>query len=1023
MDKSEYRTKIDEMREFIEVGRGEEALETANAINWRKVHNVNSLVSGSEIYEACGKYEEARDLLLLAHERSPIGRNIIYNLSMICLKLDDLEGAESYCKQYVEIAPHDSKKYLLRYHIAVKKGADVTVIIKILEQLKEADFTEEWGYELAYLYHKTGQKEKCVDVCNEIILWFGEGVYVEHALELKLLYQPLDKAQEEKYRHIQQRKDGITEISAGDTLLSGEIISKTITIPSVELPPERFNTINLQAEIKKSIDEIMNATEAGAVTENIQAIKSIANEVPYLRLSEAEIAKVEQEAEEEIKAMPKDDTSINDRYKSYLEEEYDGQISFLVPANGVAVEEEQVQGQMTIDDIMEEWAKMARAAEAALEEARVQELQEVKARALKEANQVLSKLEEVMSAEEPMAAMVMENAKKDDYEQTLKQMVDTEVVETVKSQFNIPKLDADGNEDGQVAIPVVHVQSKLSDTIVKEAAIHNTSSWNPPKLEEPQASESKPATPVVEEPQTPEPKPVTPVAVESQIPSVSTDPAEILKNATSTVQQVEESLAGIQSAESLEEASALMANVNEMLQKEIDKLTAAAANQEEVKDNPPAEDSKPVINIDKSIIEDEEPIASADDKVKNNKIIDPDAKKAIPKELKALQPRVNVDFDPKIELIPDDNEDASSLDPAIDNVSMMLALDPVDDEIEEETDDDSEKELLPLIDLEAVIAMTEESESPLVRDPVTPVEISEDANDHQEESSPAEVTDSSADDIEPEVAPEPVVEVVTPEIEPLTVDQLHLSYAEKEIFSYFMPIDGMEAQISNAMVGAINHIERGQKKSGHIVIEGEAGTGKTQLATGLVKALQSHIGRPAGGIGRISGDKINQKDIRELFTKIVGGSLVIESAGRINRETAINLGLMMNSDISGILVILEDNKKGIEKAMNLDPSFTKMFTEKISIPAFSIDDLVAFAKQYAKEAGYSIDEMGTLALYNRINSIGRYNHTTSVSEVSEIMDEAIESAEKVGFFAKHSSKRTDEEGLIILREKDFDDWS
>lgn len=986
------------MREFIEVGRGEEALETANAINWRKVHNVNSLVSGSEIYEACGKYEEARDLLLLAHERSPIGRNIIYNLSMICLKLDDLEGAESYCKQYVEIAPHDSKKYLLRYHIAVKKGADVSVIIKILEQLKEADFTEEWGYELAYLYHQTGQKEKCVDVCNEIILWFGEGVYVEHALELKLLYQPLDKAQEEKYRHIQQRKDGITEISAGDTLLSGEIISKTITIPSVELPPERFNTINLQAEIKKSIDEIMNATEAGAVTENIEAIKSIANEVPYLRLSEAEIAKVEKEAEEEIKAMPKDDTSINDRYKSYLEEEYDGQISFLVPANGTAPEDEQVQGQMTIDDIMEEWAKMARAAEAALEEARVQELQEVKARALKEANQVLSKLEEVMSAEEPMAAMVMENAKKDDYEQSLKQMVDTEVVETVKSQFNIPKLNAEGHEEGQVSIPVVHATPKLSDTIVKDPAIHNTASWNPPKLENPVAPEP-------EVPPQPDIKQVTPVTA---------DPAQILKNATSTVQQVEESLAGIQSAESLEEASALMANVNEMLQREIDKLTAAAANQEEVKDNPPIKETKPVINTDKSIIEDEEPIASFDEKIKANKIIDPDAKKEVPKELKALQPRVNVDFDPKIELIPDEDGEKSTIDPAIDNESMILALDPIDDEIEEEPEDDVEKELLPLIDLEAVIAMTEESESPLVRDPITSVDITTEEKPKEETAEPESI------DIKTE-APEPEVEVVTPVIDPLTVDQLKLSLAEKEIFSYFMPIEGMEAQISNAMVGAINHIERGQKKSGHIVIEGEAGTGKTQLATGIVKALQSHIGRPAGGIGRISGDKINQKDIRELFTKIVGGSLVIESAGRINRETAINLGLMMNSDISGILVILEDNKKGIEKAMNLDASFARMFTEKINIPAFSIDDLVAFAKQYAKEAGYSIDDMGTLALYNRINSIGRYNHTTSVSEVSEIMDEAIASAEKVGFFAKHSSKRTDEEGLIILREKDFDD--
>ncbi len=212
MEKLDYKSKLDEIKKLVATKKFADAMALADTINWRKVHNINDILVGSESYDAAGHLEEARDLLLLAHERSPIGRMILYKLCMISIKLKDLNEAQEYYNEFVQIAPHDSLKYILKYNINVAKSADNATLIKILEQLKDNDFIEEWAYELAYLYHKTNQAEKCIELCDEIILWFGDGPVVERALELKMLYQPLDKNQETKYRHMQQKRDGITEI-------------------------------------------------------------------------------------------------------------------------------------------------------------------------------------------------------------------------------------------------------------------------------------------------------------------------------------------------------------------------------------------------------------------------------------------------------------------------------------------------------------------------------------------------------------------------------------------------------------------------------------------------------------------------------------------------------------------------------------------------------------------------------------------------------------------------------------------
>lgn len=265
MDKYEYKLKLDQMKSFTAENNYKAAAEIADTINWHKIKNVNALIKAGEIYENVGRYEESRDILLMAYDRSPIGRMIIYRLAEVAIKMGNCEEARDYYQEFVEIAPHDNLKYVLRYEISKAEGADLQTLIGILEELKEQEYSEEWAFELACLYHKAGMSEKCIDACDELILWFGDGPYVERALELKMLYQPLTRQQEEKYRQFRLKKEGVVEVRPEDDLESGEIVSEPVQIPKVKLSPERFNTQNLQDELRKNMVQIMEATDRKSV--------------------------------------------------------------------------------------------------------------------------------------------------------------------------------------------------------------------------------------------------------------------------------------------------------------------------------------------------------------------------------------------------------------------------------------------------------------------------------------------------------------------------------------------------------------------------------------------------------------------------------------------------------------------------------------------------------------------------------------------------------------------------------------
>mgnify|MGYP001375723454 FL=1 len=867
MDKYEYKLKLDQMKSLTAEGKYEEAAEIADTINWRKIKNINALVKVGEIYEKVGRYDESKDVLLTAYDKSPIGRMIIYRLAEVAVRTKSFDEAKEYYQEFVEIAPHDNLKYVLKYEISKAQGADIGTLIGILEELKEQEYSEEWAYELAYLYHKAGMSEKCIDACDELILWFGDGPYVERALELKMLYQPLTKQQEDKYRTFRQRHDGVVEVRPEDPLESGEIIPEPVQIKDVKMSAERFNTQNLQEELQRSMQEIMNATEKEAVNDTMDNIKKLVEDIPYLQIpSEKEEEPQEEEVYQHIETDEEIDNSLKSNFQEMLVDE-DGQMSLYMQGGRVA--EPQVSGQMSIEDVLAEWEWTKRAAEAALQEAEQRKLESAKARALQEAEELLGRLADVI----PML----------DSGLTPKDLLDQKYL----------------SKDGQPNDSAVSMVTNMNQFLQQE--IDRLSDEN--------------------------------AQMDEQLAAVGASPVgDYMANA------------GVAAEDAAQNVVA--AGVQELM----------------------AEEELPEI--------------------------------AMPEGLDDIDNQwEDEDFEELDAEVPQEN--AASLAEHTAEQTKPEALAEADDTMEAGT---SAEDVEAAILAETARQMAKES---VEKEELPEIELPGDLDLGKEET---------AEEILPAIAEPEAFEV------PDTISKL--SKELREIFTYFVPITGMEEQLCQALTGASQHLTKGATAgTGNMIIQGGSGSGKTVLATSMIKALQKETGKPNGKIGKIEASVLNQKDVAALLKKVAGGCLIIEKAGDLSRETALKLSLLLEQDTSGVLVIIEDTKHGIQKALSRDDGFAAKFSEKINIPIFTSDELVSFAKSYANELGYTIDEMGVLALYNSISNIEHADRETTLTEVKEIVDKAVAHSEKGGLkkaFSIITSRRYDEDDYIILREKDFD---
>ena len=898
MDKYEYNLKLDQIKALSAEEGYMSAAEIADSINWNKIKNVNTLVKIGEIYEKAERYQDARDILLMAYDRSPIGRMIIYRLAEVAIKMGDYDAATEYYDEFVEIAPHDDMKYVLRYAIKKGQGASFDELITILEEYKDEEYTEEWAYELAYLYHKAGKADKCIDACDELILWFGDGPYVERALELKMLYQPLTKAQEEKYRRFKAEKEKpakikdeaeVTEIGAMEMVKGGEIVHDDVTIPQITVNQEKFNTVNLQQEIAKGMQQIIEAKGKNEVADTMDTIKKIVEDIPYLKLEKEQEEYVQQPEETEHIATDEEiDGSLKLNFKELLGEDADGQMSMVMSEKTQL--EHQITGQMSIQDVLEEWEKTRHAAEIALKEAEQQKLESAKARALQEAGDIMERLNDV-----------------------------------------IPKLDAGVTpkellEEEYLKVPV--------DIIEQKAAVKEPEEEQKPDMQELYADET------VDEVQEPQEAPEDTI---DEVQEPQEAPEDTIDEAPESQEEPEEAIDEVQ--ESQEEPEEAIDEVQE--------------SQEEPEE---------------AAYEAKEPVGEPEDII----VAEESEKDEIFTQPTTMMPEITDDM---LNVDDDTSDDETSQEK--ENVSEKRDFDHVTSFIEQEIAKMTAKN--PGLEKKLDMAKTRK---------MPDISLPEDLDSEEDDSKLKE----------------------TKHIKELTSEQ-------KAIFSYFIPVKGMEDQICKAYNAVLDHFNRKENAStGNLIIQGEQGCGKTMLATSFIKVLQKDGEQLTGKMGKIDAAALNKKDVQQVVRKITGGCLIIERAGDIDRSIAAQLSFLMEHDITGTLYILEDTSKGIKKALSMDEGFASKFTEKISVPIFTNDELVLFAKSYSAELGYKIDEMAILALHNRISNIERIDQATTLTEVKDIIDEAIDREAHSGLKKAISiltARRYTDDDRIVLKEDHF----
>lgn len=936
MDKYEYKLKLEQIQNLFAAGDYLTAAEMADTINWKKVRSSTTLCMVGEIYEKTGKYDACREVLLQAYDHSPIGRNIVCQLAEVAIKAKHVDEAEEYYNEFLEIAPKDNMRYVLAYEISCLKDQPLTDRIAILEELKEHEYTEKWAYELAVLYGQAELRDKCVETCDELILWFGDGEYVEKALDLKRLYQPLTPAQEDKYKQFREKK-GMVEISLPQSTERKNVIKemvKTAECTSEEasettVTASKFNTSKLQEELAKSMRQIMNATEKETVADTMENIKKIVSDIPYLNGEHEEEAEhafdqekinaqVDRSLKKDFHALMKEqeesekeeqETQKQDIAKEEVKENADvaqSEIKEIKHAGEKTDAEEVASAQASIEEVLEEWKKTKRAAEAAMAAADQKKLEMSKENALLEAGQIMDRLKTL-----------------------------------------IPILSATPGED--LPVPEDTVAAKLaSDDTMKaanEEAAENESAAAPEETENVEASDD--------------------IASEDENTAAKAEATD------SDVDVVMKSASAENSADQAETSAV----------EEADSDLAKEMAQENSEADDTADDT---VSTDTSDSVVEEDIAAADILGVTREMPD----------LSAYQSRVSAET-------PDESAHTEAGD--AETTDTEAASETVSVSMEDQADENE----LHVVES----APDEELEKMLVQ-----------ATQMFVENANVEVPVGKAAAVSQDTGVLP--EIKLPDDLKEEQKAYELTEEQKELFSYFLPVPGMEDQIRQILLGAKSRLGNSVTSlTGNILIQGEEGSGKTVFATSLIKAIEKEVGNEDAKIGKISASSLNGKDFAALIPQIDGGYLIIDKAGELNRETALRMSQLMEQNTRGMVILLEDTRAGIRKAMQLDFGFAKKFTEKVDIPIFTIDELVEFGKSYAKEMECTIDQMGVLALYNRINNIQKLERATTLAEVKDIVDEAIENAEGGGIkkaFGSIFSKKYNENDYLILHEKDFE---
>lgn len=935
MDKTEYHLKLEEINRLVDAQDYEGALTVADSIDWRRVKSVRTLCMVADIYEVNGELEKSMQMLQLAHKRSSIGKMILYRQVELALKMGLYDDAVKYYNEYLETASNDTSKYILKYKIYKAQKAPLEDQIAILEEYKEREYTERWVYELAKLYKKAGQEKKCVETCDDLVLWFGEGKYVTKAMELKMTYTPLSPSQKEKYEKA-KAAGKVAKATTGPKLT--EEVKNTI-LPGVSAAA--------MAGLQKVEEEKEQAQEEAAATAEIPQ-ESAGTTVEETPVTEEEPVKPETE-------IPHIDTEkLQERLSRSFQE-------ILSGFNRTkAVDAFEALGRAAGAEVPQE----PEAQEENMEEYHVQDLEPEAVN------------EGIISADSGVAGV--SRTEMDELEMMEKPKVEKP---EDKEIISVQEVDLDA------------LFAETSSSLAKEAGEDAAE-----KAEEEPAVEKVTAEEIIGEPEEVVAEETVDTAgdvleekVEGAVETVTEEePAETLTDAADEAMAAfEASLSGL----SLDFAEETSSDAPET------ETSAESTEEQETEEDITGSEAAPVIEMEyPEETEETEP-----------EIEDLDATRVIPDVTKQdawhATPGDTQEFNLEEEL-----------------KAALSGMDGLREQEEAERSASLDPE--PETASEEEIAFEEKTE-PMTEENTTEESVVEEGSETEAEEPEGDHIDKMLEEaeIQPDIS-EMTLERETPEEKRQRIlnntRPERLTAEQKQLFSYFAKVPGMDDQILDAIHGAYDHASEKTSHRGNIAIMGSHGTGKTRLSEGLVKAICKELGLKAVKYANLDASDINRKDPATIISKMAGGFLLIERASFMTPETIEKLSHAMDFRTDSMILLIEDDKANMRKMLADYPEFAEKFETVISIPVFTNDELVTFARTYARENGFRMDEMGVLALYTMIGDNQKEDEPITIGKVKEMVDGAIRKASGVKLGRKLSKRHTDADGRILLYEKDFD---
>ena len=1087
MDKYEYKQLSERMIELMQNEEYGEAKEIADSIDWRRVRNAMMLANVSDIYEKTGEYQKSYDILQIAYHRAEGSRKVLYRLSSLALKTGNVDEAIDFYDEFVQLAPKDPNRHILRYQILRAQRAPLEQQIEALEEFKKAEYIEEWAFELAKLYQEAGMTAECLEECDDLILWFSEGKYVYKAMELKMQYKPLTPSQQEKYNRRFEKNGGETE----------EIPDLETYVAENEKPEDHLDeaaTEHSEAVSEEPVEDIpesIGQQDTGKEESSEKPVRKPEKKKigDTMRLDEA----LEQllHRKPEVSAAEDEEPDISDLESAI------GDIESVVDLDMVnQISQEKHTGDVPIG--MKELIPGEVSEEAADKTERIPveittDITEDDAEELDLEDLVAEELPEEVEEAEPVEEEAEEVEEAEPVEEEAEKVKEAEPVEEEAEEVEEAEPVEEEAEEVEEAEPIEETQTGTIEEELQKIA------------------DAEPAEPEEEI-----------FDMEEAEDFLEDSPAEDWEDDTESFEEAdaeELSFEEILSDWDSEEAEALLEDAEEEVYDEsVEETYEEEPDEDEAEDiledaeeEPIEESAEDVVEADAEEIYEEEP---EDEVTEDTPILSPDIQRLIDEIEGAVPAEESLPEEKEIEKAPEEPhenmgevteslrlDDLPEEDEDLFEDEDFLESEDEEDEYESYEDDDSEEDEYESYeddDSEDEYTSYDEDE---YEDEIYDDEYEDDDEAYYEESDDDELADDEEfyyeDEEEPDEEPdeedtpdfedefkvdpkhseEPddreipdeddgidIMSATTPlsrketakliatgKTSPLPLDEISdalsmdtgfvvhgrydletqsgigtragLTEEQKKLFSYFVPVRGMSEQLVDVLEQDKNCTNRkGTSKTGNLLIIGDKGNGKTVLAVDVVKAIQKQREIRQGKVAIVTGESLNKKKIGDIFDKLYGGALIIEKAGKMNEKTVAKLNRAMERDTGELLIVLEEQRKPLDRLLSSNREFRRKFTSRLEVPIFINDELVTFGQTYAQENGYKIDEMGILALYSCIDSLQREDHSVTVAEVKEVMDKAIAHSQKAS--AKKLVKRvfgrnTDSSDRIILSERDF----